>query len=79
MLSMNSAAESGFLGSIFIPGMGRVLWGVVISFVLLATTTQFGNGKKKFQLSIWYISLNISMHFRMADKVFEFEIFRDTE
>ena len=46
---MRFGQESGFIVSFLFPGFGRVCWSSAIAFMILATTTQFGNGIKNLK------------------------------
>lgn len=37
--------EDGFAVAVLFPAFGRLIWAMAVSFMLLATTTQLGNGK----------------------------------
>lgn len=44
-MMMRYGRENGFIVAVLFPGVGRFCWSLAISFMILATTTQFGNGK----------------------------------
>jgi hypothetical protein len=43
-MMMRYGREEGFIVAVLFPGVGRLLWSIAFAFMILATTTQFGNG-----------------------------------
>ena len=71
---MRLSQESGFVVSFLFPGFGRVCWSVAIAFMILATSTQFGNGKKLNHLNFKFLYLNFRFSFTILElKGFHFD------
>ena len=48
MMLMKHGKEGGVIVSIFYPGLGRLCWSLATAFMVLATTSQHGNGKSNY-------------------------------
>lgn len=42
---MKYGREDSLIVAVLFPAFGRLAWSLAVSFIVVATTTQFGNGK----------------------------------